>query len=102
MTTASVDKMRETLHVATEDMRWRILGKLAERPMTLTDLRKALDTSPQHVLFHIRKLVEAKLVRAKQGTSRFAAKPVTEYSLIAQSYTIDLSKSAQIVPIESR
>lgn len=97
----STDTMREIIHAATENMRWRILEKLSEGPQTAGELSKALDTSPQHVLWHLRTLTRVGLVRAVVGTSQHADKEVRIFEIVPQTYSVVLANGARKVAIKA-
>jgi len=53
----------EQVRALADELRVRIFSMLAQEPMTVTQLGKALDTAPAKIHYHVRELERVKLVR---------------------------------------
>lgn len=70
MPTHNVADLARLLKVIADETRLRILGAVAERPLTGKDLAERLDLTPPTISHHMRKLTEAGIVTAESDAQR--------------------------------
>lgn len=85
------NELLQTLHIASEEMRWRILEALASGPKTSSVLAREMSLTPQHINFHTGKLEDAGLLKVAYVDPPEGGMKVKEYRLIPCEWTIKVS-----------
>lgn len=87
----------DSLHVASESMRWRILNALADGPKTASELASELDTTPQHINFHATKLEEVGLVSVARVDPPAGGMKIKQFHLIPREWTVKVTGKGAMV-----